>query len=480
MEKKLTNPQISAGSHVCLGEKQNVDVVSYDVEISFLDHLGQVAVRSAKLFSPDRRSGAKRPLVIAVHYEMKPDDPALAKFISQGWCVLTPVQLEECDVSNIVDADLRFNMALLCAAKNIDGIDRLRIALRGGSAGGYQTLMLCALGFGINCGYAICGVMNMAYQFQYLIQNNKLNQEAEKIIEIEKKDDFNSYPIPMVKAIHDGFMPTGVALGLDDIEGDKWYSFSPISHLEEISSPMLLSHSTADIVVPIFQVSEKHAPREFSADLPPTFKMHLIDIVSTERFRKPVDEILAHRMYTYIRCPESDPDRCLSFTPDFRFNLNIIDEGMIEKSCTHLKKDKNADYDETDFLRFYLHQPYSDTQFLNLEKLKVLAVRFNATHSMFSENIHKRNCKQNIYGSLAAERLDVLQSLADYLAPEGRERKAAIASFCELYHKLEKTEKFLGEIEPSSLMDQVHKSKMVYKSVFNNSGSCQEVLPIEQ
>ena len=113
-----------------------------DFRVPFLDHAGVQKEANCRLYLPD--SEGPLPLVFFSYYKITKDSFELARYLNEGWAVASPFEEKDHNPELTRDAIVA-NSALLYALRHRPKIDADRIALTGGSAGGYMAMMLTAL-----------------------------------------------------------------------------------------------------------------------------------------------------------------------------------------------------------------------------------------------------------------------------------------------------------------------------------------------
>ena len=179
-----------------------------------------------------------------------------AEFLRFGWMVLTPRYLRFDHGANLVGDGLNISIQLPQLAKRIPYVDQTRIGLIGGSAGGYQTLMVCAEIFPVTAAVANAPLVNLTYNLLYS-KNARFNEGL-------KPEEMPVPIVNVVKIVADG---TIKLLGNDKPGDENWRAASPVHLVDFITNPVLIPCSTADILVPIDQFGEKFIKKPAPGDL---------------------------------------------------------------------------------------------------------------------------------------------------------------------------------------------------------------------
>ena len=442
---------------------KSVFALKEDVTFSFLGPEGKPETRQARYYLPKAAQGPF-PLILSVHYEIPDGDRVLYEYLSRGWAVFTPTRIPIEDLMQITGRDLRCASAMVSLARRSPNVDPLRIALRGCSAGGYQAMLLAALRGGLCAAYSMSGVYHLPYEFGFYIpQSNEHNLAMAHTLTDEQRADFNNYLIPYVKTVADTFEATRQSLGVENPLSEKWLRYSPVSHLDKITCPVLLSHSTADAIVPVYQATEACAPPEPGASLPAGYRLHLREFIPGAVLNLPLDELVAPGALRVFRFdpPAGMEALALQFDPGCRFSLNLIDEGPVEKECSHFKNLMSGLVDDTGFFQAQFMRGAGENGGMTVEKLRWLAGKYRGRCALFSEeNGLRADVRAGVFGSLADERLD---TLLDLLAGVGLNpwadpgaaslSKSGVSALETAYGRLSPAEQFLGP--PAGLPGQL-------------------------
>ena len=111
------------------------------VDVTFIDKHDSVVTRQMKLYYP-RQASQPLPTIWIPHYEISEDSKELRNYLEHGWLVASVNDFQGQYNAQSTDDDLVFNNAALYTLRRLPKVDTQRIALVGGSAGGYTTLML--------------------------------------------------------------------------------------------------------------------------------------------------------------------------------------------------------------------------------------------------------------------------------------------------------------------------------------------------
>ena len=225
-----------AGSGALRSEEESVGGFGREIiSVSYINGEGKVESRPIVLYRPADASG-DLPLVYVPHYPIDENDAAFKEYMARGWAAASPTEFKPEYNGRLADDNLVFNNAALYTLRRRDGIDRQRIAVVGGSAGGYTALMLCELQMGVCAAVAHSPVANLYYNFAvYFLKCDELNAGAGD----------GGLPVPVQGMISSTFRPINDFFsGADD---PRWEALSPVALIQCLSSPVVVNHYTADV-----------------------------------------------------------------------------------------------------------------------------------------------------------------------------------------------------------------------------------------
>jgi len=406
-------------------ESKGHEIGQATLTFGYLDVDGRPKEAKARLFV--RRdmleSGEKMPLAFSAHYEFQPS--AGASRCRKGWAALTPHLNPELPLGNSFNLDL----ALLEWARRLPFIDRTHLLIEGGSAGGYMALAMAAEMFPVAATVADAPVLNWSYNLAYFDRNLAL---ARGDIKANDPMSLLKAPVPFLAVV------VQLAAPLEELFGKELWAIayrdlSPIHYFERITCPVSLALSTADVLVPMPQLSTSHFTPPDAGTFPDGFEMRLEVLASAPGTTRPFLKILPEELYAlYVHkvpedTPEIDPaatvagkqkkaeyppvDRPYDVTK--QWSITIFDEGKPTPKSSHLRYsfDQNAD----SFKAHYQKSVLSPGQ-LTLTKLERLMERFIGNlsdapplrpDSDSPKPVHRLN-----YPTL--ERLDVVTGVLDY------------------------------------------------------------------
>lgn len=400
------------------------------LEIPYITKEEKVEIRPFRLVMPKGVS-KPMPLIFVPHYEMGEDAEELRIYLQKGWAVASPADFDNKYNGQLTDDDLVFNSAALFTLRNMPMIDRNRIAVVGGSAGGYTALMLNALHLGICCSIANAPVTNLYFNFQrYFIEANRLNQEAlEKMPKdnSENKEKKDRQPIDVMKSLINVPIPflagvSGLFLPIlnnfpDPKDMTRWEAFSPVALAEMFCNPIMINHFTSDVLVPVDQVSKRFSYKKPGDSLPEDFKSGLPEDI-LGKLKYSLEERLSEDDTRTERIPAEDADKnyALPYDPDKRFNLNIYDEGPVEGYASHRSQPGTGRADDTPYLEEMLAKTSTKTNVLTPEKLQLLLERYRGESVQLPAH---EGIDDSVYGSPDIYRKEVCEELAEWKQNNG-------------------------------------------------------------
>jgi len=402
------------------------------IEIPYITKENKVEQRPVRLFLPEGAAGPM-PLIYVPHYEMGEDAGELREYLKKGWVVASVAEFENKYNGQLTDDDLVFNNAALYTLRALPEIDKARIAVVGGSAGGYMTLMLNALQLGVCCSIANSPIANVYFNFyRYFQEAGQLNLQAlEKLSgeqgdtdDTEKKEkqpidvmkSLMGVPIPFLAGVSGLFMP--ILQNFPDLEDvERWEAFSPVALAELFCSPVMINHFTSDVLVPVDQISKRFTYDKPGDSLPDDFNARLPENCAG-KLGYSLEERLP-REETRVACipvVDADEDSILPFAADKRFNLNIYDEGPVEGYGSHRVQMGTGRNDDTPYLEEMLSRTAAETNVLTPEKLRSFLERYQGKSVQLPAHV---GIDDGVYGSLEIYRKEICEELADWKQDNG-------------------------------------------------------------
>lgn len=212
------------------------------IDVKYIRNDGTVESRPVRLYIPGDAQ-QPMPLIYVPHYEMAENAAELRRYLEQGWAVASPTDVLPSHNGLLTDDDLVFNNAALYTLRHMDEFDTQRIAVVGGSAGGYTAMMLSALQMGNCTTIANAPIANVYFNFYQYFQ-------------MAKRNDAPFF----LKLVRDSFAPI-LKNFPDTSDTERWEAFSAVGLANCYSSSFAITHVTSDVLVPIDQIT-----REFTYD----------------------------------------------------------------------------------------------------------------------------------------------------------------------------------------------------------------------
>ncbi len=407
-------------------------IVAADFEIVWLDSRGALRTGPARIWIPERalEPEASLPLRYQAGYEAV--DEQAVPVAAEGYVVVAtgPAPAGADPLAwHPIPRGPNLDFALLHLARALPFVDLSRVLIAGGSAGAYMALLLAAESFPVAAVLADLPPVNLGYQINYMAHNREIATSAWR----------ESVPgLPGLASVLPLEAPTRAQYG-PDTSDRVWFEHSPISLTHLITAPVSIVASTADMLVPLPQISKEHAippppasmPEGFSADptvvgSAPSVRLSLAEVLAPQsaRFDVVVVPATTSRLEVDPEHPEVLP-RSSPIPipwPDVQWAVTVLDEGPPEPAVVHVKYAVQFDRSSEALARLLddpgIHQ-------LTGPKLQQQLARL-AGREWLSPGCHHLQ-------TAATERADVCRGFAAYLGNEEARQR-----FMGLY----------GEVEP--------------------------------
>lgn len=420
------------------------------LEVPYLTKEGRTDVRKVRIFLPGKGE-EPMPLIYVPHYEMGEDSLELRDYLAEGWAVACPTEAPADANGKLLDDDLVFNNAALYTLRQRNEFDQKRIALVGGSAGAYMTLMLMGQNLGICAAVANGPVANVYFNFNYywpmaqalnLQALGKMMEEAEAQADRDGGDGKSpaaeeeenpaltlmkklaKVPIPFIAALMGSFEPVRKNFP-EGTDAAKWEAVTGVGIAGQFCNPLMVNHSTSDILVPVDQISRRctyekpgdSLPADFDARLPKNFPGKL---------KCSLEECLPEEETRVLRIPvpeKAGEESVLPYDAAKRFNINIFDDGPVEGYGSHSSRMDVGRRIDLPYLREMFGKTAAETNVLTPEMLR------------FQIDLYQGNClalpahtgvDDDVYGSLAVYREKVCRELAGWRENHSREELARV------------------------------------------------------
>ena len=390
------------------------------LEIPYITRSGRTDVRLLQLYLP---KDATRPLpvVFSPHYGLAETSPYLHAYLKNGWAAACPTDCPADCNGRLTDDDLVFNNAALYTLRRLPELDRSRIALVGGSAGGYMALMLNALQLGICCVVANSPLSNIYFNmgrfYEEVKRVNRSYPDPEPLENAGPKPDhgflngMEDALIPIPGAVF-GFFDQVLENFPDPLDTDRWEAFSPSTLTAQFGSPVLVTHFTSDILVPIDQTTRRFTYPVPGKTLPPDFDSRLPESLPGKLGRSLEDNLPPEQTRTFlVPAPGGETVAPLPYAAERRFNLCIFDEGPVESYGGHRDQPFFGMLDHTAYLAEMFRKTSEQTCVLTPEKLKALLLRLEGESVQLPV---RDNADHAVYGSREVLRNEVCEELGDW------------------------------------------------------------------
>ena len=380
--------------------KYEGDILKEKYSISYITNEGTIDERQIIVIKPAGVVG-NLPLIYIPHYEIDENTVDFHQYMNHGWAVASPVFSNEYN-SEVTGNDLVFNNAALYYIRHMNGIDKERIAIVGGSAGGYMSLMLNMLQMGTCASIANSPIANVYYNlYVYFHACDELN----------KASSFNSITMPIQMLISKSFRPN-----LDNFpdvcDADRWAALSPVGLAKCISNPIVVNHYTGDILVPVDQITKKYTYSERNKAFPIDFPIEM---------GSDYPGILSHSLEE-----EADPDEiCVQYyklenqnvdmemtASDKLLTINIFDDGPMNPKGTHTAPKTTGNLDTMKFLEEMFEKTLKGTEKAESAKLILMLERYAGESVQLPPH---EDIDDTLYGSLAVYRKEVIEEFKSFV-----------------------------------------------------------------
>lgn len=422
------------------------DYIEKTFEISYITKENTVDTRPIHIIYP-KKPKLPMPLVFIAHYSSIAKASEIQnQYLKHGWATASTIDFKLLYNKQLTDNNFVFNNAVLYTLRNMPEFDKNRIAVVGGSAGGYTALMLSGLHLGICCTVANSPVTNVSFNFHkffpkaYELHMKSREQytpeEVEKLLEMGRSSDMDvlvkgktllKYPI--TASIAEMFVASADNYK-DENDVERCAALSPIGYGKCYSNPLILSHFTSDSLVPIDQITKKYTYPKPGKSLP-----------EDEIFRLPktvekitdcaLDEVLPKEK-TYVNFqPSSKETIRMPYNKDYGFNINIFDEGPMEGYAGHRLMTATGGFISEDYLVYNMEKGAAQTVWLTPEKLENMLDRYNGNSIPLP---HRTGVDESLYGSPTIYRKEITEELSDW--KNNNSMDALNTVMCELINSI--------------------------------------------
>ncbi len=393
------------------------------LDIPFRDMRNTVRLGQARVYySKNLDASGLVPVLGHVHYEVPLE---IAKpYCDRGYIVVTP-HAGKYPLELIIGDSVNMNIAMIQWVRRLPIVDRSRLQMTGGSAGGCMTLAMGAEFFPISALVPQLPAVNWVHGVHYLQANLEVTGYTLPMAQ---------RPLPVLSLI-----APGVRLATDlygpDLNAPSYYTVSAISYLDRIAAPTLIVAATGDMLCRFEQFTAKKFFEQDHSLFPSEYQSDFDILASTQRASRRFDEcvpeerlavfpirpIRGMREYTIedvldpenlsnpLRLTRPTPNLALPWSKDKQWSLVILDEGA---PLPHLGHTRYIwDIDPIEFLLYHRDRDPAVDQ-LRAANLLRLMERYD--RKLTAVETMADGAKANRLSFEALDRLEVLTGLLDY------------------------------------------------------------------
>lgn len=380
---------------------KQVEAESRMADIDYIAKDDSIHTRKISIFLPVNVEG-KVPMLFCAHYETSKDSYLVRQALSDGIGVACPALFPPEANATMTDDDLVFNNAALHHVRNMPEVDPTRVAVFGGSAGGYMTLMLESLHMGLCAASASSPVANVYFNMKVHFQAaNDENMRA-------RAEGFNP-PMNILGSIYESFIPI-----LENFDGDndieRYEALSPVGLAQCVSAPTLINHFTSDMLVPVDQISRKYTYEKDGSSVPEGFTTRMSPDLPGILGRSYEEQIPEGRgISKCFLVHDIDADIVHPYDPAKLINIDIYDDGPAEAYSSHRRAYGKGRIDDYPFLKDMVTRSLAQTETLVPEKLVLLLERFQGRSVQLPV---RKGVDRTVYGSPEIYRKEVVEELS--------------------------------------------------------------------
>lgn len=370
-------------------------IEEHKIEVPYIRNDGTLESRPVRLYIPTDVE-QPIPLIYVPHYEMAGNAAELRRYLEKGWAVASPTDVLPSHNGLLTDDDLVFNNAALYTLRHMEEFDTQRIAIVGGSAGGYSALMLSALQMG-NCATIANSPISNAYFnfYQYFQMANR--KDAPFFLRLVK----NSF-LPILENFP------------DENDTARWEAFSAVGLADCFGSPLLITHVTSDILVPIDQITREFTYAQEGSSMPEGYSTRLNQDNPGVLSHSLVDELPAGwTNVEHIVVDKNAVSTELLFDRDMLFNILIFDDGPTESYGSHSASSGAEAHDDTPYLEAMFARGLAQNEVLTGGKLLLLMERYMGESTQLPAHV---GVDDTVYGSLEIYRQEIVEELSCWVS----------------------------------------------------------------
>lgn len=369
--------------------------VKYIKEDGSIDESRQIII-----YKPTGVSG-DLPLIYIPHYAAEENSADFISYIRHGWAVASPYDFKNEYNGILATDDLVFNNAALYELRHMDGIDKKRIAIVGGSAGGYMCMMLNGLQMGTTASIANSPIVNAWFNaHEYFPMCDEINRNS----------GLFSFTMPIQGLVSKSFQPVNQIIPANDTA--RWEAVSPIGMARAYSSPVVITHNTSDILVPKDQLTHQYTyedndgtlPKGFNAKLPSGYPGILSN--TFEELADP-EELTVN----YIDCRDYTIDGTMPYGSTL-ITMDIVDDGPTTAKGSHSNPHLKGNVDIFPYLEEKMELTLAGTEKAVPAKLQLLLDRYQGNSLALPAHT---GTDDSVYGSLAVYQKEIVDELSVYV-----------------------------------------------------------------
>ena len=381
------------------------------LSVSYITNEGVVDTRQIIICKPEGTE-SDIPLIYIPHYAMDENTAEFQQYMNHGWAVASPV-FEEKYNGQLTGNDLVFNNAALYTLRHVEGIDKQRIAIVGGSAGGYMALMLSELQMGTCATIANSPIANVYFNLYVHFKNcDDVNRNA-GVFDI---------PIPIQLLVSKSFR-INLENFPDVSDADRWAALSPVGNARCFSNPTVINHYTGDILVPVDQITKRYTHTELDPALPDDFTICMTDdypgILSRSLEEEADPEELSVECYEW----ENSSEAVTMPYSERLLTINVFDDGPISPKGSHTAPNTTGSMDTMPYLEEMFSKSLAETEKAVPKKLLLLLERYAGNSMQLPAH---EGVDDTVYGSLAMYRKEVVEELRQYVKNHSMEELEAV------------------------------------------------------
>lgn len=371
------------------------NIEQYTVDVQYINKAGNVDSRPIRLYVPENIS-RPMPLIYVPHYEMAENAAELRRYLEQGWAVASPTEVLPSHNGLLTDDDLVFNNAALYTLRHMEEFDTERIAVVGGSAGGYSAMMLSALQMGNCATIANAPIANVYFNFYQYFQ-------------MAKRDDAPFF----LKLVRDSFAPI-LNHFPDASDTERWEAFSAVGLANCYSSPFVITHVTSDILVPIDQITRAFTYAHEGDSMPEGFSTRLPEENPGVLGHSLVDELPVELTNVeHIIIDDPNKNSSMPYDAEKLFNILIYDDGPTQSYGSHRATSGTGIIDDVPYLKAMFERGLAQNEVLTSGKLLLLLERYMGESTQLPAH---EGVDDTVYGSLVVYRQEIAEELTCWVS----------------------------------------------------------------